>query len=318
MEQVLFDTEGTEYLCVEREKVIEYYKDVQLAIGEENGDTRIEMEGRKMAMRYFFGDKCLSDKESSVQDEPKFPIGSIVRITNNKNPHYGHKGKFGKVITYNAKFKRYAIAGIPGEKEEGDLEPYTEPEKGNKEEESGNNSEIPNQIKVMEEKELNLVELLKDCEGEEFYSHSYGNVILEDIVVSEQYPMVVRPMGYDNIRREAYYPNGKISKYGHTDLFPSRALYEKYPLDPYSAWMEWNPERTHKRWRAGRGEEYWRIIFDESFDNSITSSFDVRDCIDNANYDIGNYFKDEQTAQQAAEAVRECLAKFHESISQTK
>lgn len=83
-----------------------------------------------------FSDKCLPDKEPSAQVEPKFPIGSIVRITNKKNPYHGHKGKFGKVITYNAKFNRYAIEGIPSEWDEGDLEPYTE------------------EIETMEEKEL--------------------------------------------------------------------------------------------------------------------------------------------------------------------
>ncbi len=59
---------------------------------------------------------------------PKFDKGQKVRITNKKHPHYGHKGKIGEVFSYDPKYDRYMINGIPSEWESGDLEPYTEPE----------------------------------------------------------------------------------------------------------------------------------------------------------------------------------------------
>lgn len=104
------DTEPEEMLMVSRIEVQEAYK-------------AVVSDKRRSVLFELFGDKCLPDKEEA---EPKFPIGSIVRITNKKNPYHGHKGKFGKVITYDVKFNRYAIEGIPSEWEEGDLEPYTE------------------------------------------------------------------------------------------------------------------------------------------------------------------------------------------------
>lgn len=92
-------------------------------------------------------------------------------------------------------------------------------------------------------------------------------------------------------------------------LYPSRALYEKYPLDAYSAWMEWQSERTPKRWKAKSedNERYWTVgttCEPESYQETEVE-FDKK-C-----YDCGNYFRTEEEAQQAAEAVRECLAKFH-------
>lgn len=106
------DTEPEEILMVERKKVMEYYKAVLQSIDEEYGDTQIEMEGRKYAMRYFFGDKCLPDKTPeekakeivdtikddidnpiqmpenmlmpSIQVEPKFSIGQKVRAKGTK------------------------------------------------------------------------------------------------------------------------------------------------------------------------------------------------------------------------------------------
>ena len=147
------DTEPEEMLYVERKKVMEYYKDVQQSIGEENGDTRIEMEGRKYAMLYFFGDKCLPDKEGDTNvPKPKFKVGDIVvnslcrreKLTITEICSISEIGD-----------QQYRVSEYPYLWNECELEPYTE-EKGNKTEKQGNFSKIPNQNKeTMEEKELN-------------------------------------------------------------------------------------------------------------------------------------------------------------------
>ena len=91
-------------------------------------------------------------------------------------------------------------------------------------------------------------------------------------------------------------------------LFPSRVLYEKYPLDAYSAWMEWKEARKPKRWRAQEKGEYWCIVFD----GNAISTIEL-DCRGDHNlYNFGNYFRTKGEAIRAAEVVREALAKFHE------
>ena len=115
------DTEPEELIFAPKWRVEQYLKGLDVCI--DISDLE-QVKALRNALEILFGDKCLPDKE---EPNPTFPIGSIVRITNKKNPYHGHKGKFGKVITYDAKYNRYAIEGIPSEWEEGDLEPYTEP-----------------------------------------------------------------------------------------------------------------------------------------------------------------------------------------------
>ena len=91
--------------------------------------------------------------------------------------------------------------------------------------------------------------------------------------------------------------------------FPSKELYEKYPLDAYSAWMEWAGERKPKRWRAELGEKYWVV----DIELSSTWSKEQNDGYDKVRYNNGNYFRTEEEAKQAAEAVKETFEKFHEN-----
>ncbi|MDE6436633.1 MAG: hypothetical protein K2K69_03895 [Muribaculaceae bacterium] len=154
--------------------------------------------------------------------------------------------------------------------------------------------------------ELNLSEILTGCEGEEFYSLSLGTVKFEEIKedlsllfinVAADEPMYVTTEGY--------------GAFGEGDvclIYPSRALYEKYPLDAYSAWMEWKEERKPKRWRADEGGSYWH--FGSTGKAAIRSEY--RTTLDNSRYSIGNYFRTKEDAEQAVEVVREALTKFHE------
>lgn len=144
----------------------------------------------------------------------------------------------------------------------------------------------------MEKEKLNLCELLRNCEGEEFYSLIDGEVKLRQLT--------------DEImcRDEVMYLLS-CSLDGVILLYPSRELYEKYPLDAYSAWMEWKESRKPKRWHPKNGEGFWGIsttlqplyypISDEKFDWKS---------------DL-NHFETHELAKQAAEKVKECLIKFH-------
>lgn len=159
----------------------------------------------------------------------------------------------------------------------------------------------------MEGKELNLVELLKNCGKEKFYSLIVGDVIFEGIDShweQEVYKPIICTGG--NYNSDGTYTDP--SDNGVCCLYPSRALYEKYPLDAYSAWMEWRLERTPKRWRAEEGEQYYYIgsnlIIGTHIEHRYQEDYNLHVC--------GNYFKKFEEAQQAAEAVGECLTKFQE------
>ena len=90
--------------------------------------------------------------------------------------------------------------------------------------------------------ELHFCKLLKGHEGEIFYSPCFGEVKLEVIHTPEvsdtSYYILVRPKTI-TIGRELIHDDGSLNKSGVCMLYPSRSLYEKYPLDPYSAWKEW-------------------------------------------------------------------------------
>lgn len=63
-----------------------------------------------------------------------------------------------------------------------------------------------------------------------------------------------------------------------------------------------------KRWRAKQGEEYYYINF------QLEILFDKEDFaeIDEERYDVGNYFKTEQEAQEYAEYMKKCSLEWHE------
>lgn len=155
---------------------------------------------------------------------------------------------------------------------------------------------------VSAEKELNLLKLLKGCEGEKIYSLILGECTVEEL----EDGIVVR----DRTNHTTdFYIDGTLFCYEECCLlFPSRVLYEKYPLDAYTAWMEWKEARKPKRWRATKGEEFWQL--DEAFRPYRDIELNVT--IDNLHYESGNYFRTEKEALQAAEIVKEALQKFHE------
>ena len=111
------------------------------------------------------------------------------------------------------------------------LEPYTEPE--------------TKMTEDMETKELNLAELLKGHEGEEFFFSTMGTVIFHG--VSEQ-SIQFKP---NKTAKDTYLlsSTGKMRDNGVILAYPSRVLYEQYPLEPYTAWMKWKEEQQVRNLR---------------------------------------------------------------------
>ena len=206
------------------------------------------------------------------------------------------------------------------------LEPYTEENKETMEEIKDYPPYLDRPkhiVPTMEEKELNLAELLKGCEGEKFYHLLHGNVTLEKVLptdIIDEDGDIESPAGIYFIINLGY-TSTYIALSGHWDnkdkgiviFYPSRALYEKYPLDAYSAWMEWKGSRRPKRWRAKQYEKYWYL--DRRFIPKDVNA-DANSEFDSTNYENGNYFRTKEEAQQAAEVVKEALRKFYEQISE--
>ena len=77
--------------------------------------------------------------------------------------------------------------------------------------------------------------------------------------------------------------------------------------------LRWNAEekRVEKiRWRAKKGEAYYRI----DLIGNVFCETDRRTDVDNMFYDTLNHFRTEEQAREAAKRVKETLRKYHEEI----
>lgn len=161
--------------------------------------------------------------------QPKFILGDIVKIVNVTNPML--VGETGIIMELPTKEDSRYKVGLDDECTLLDakyLKLYTEAV-----------------IKVetsVEAKQLNLCELLKGYEGQSFYSPCYGDV---DLIEVQNDRIIISAVANDK-----KHTLGKRGKHyaGFAEcmcmLFPSRALYEQYPLDPYKAWSVWQEEQT--------------------------------------------------------------------------
>lgn len=163
------------------------------------------------------------------ESQPKFILGDIVKIVNVTNPML--VGETGIIMELPTKEDSRYKVGIEDEWTLLDakyLKLYTEAV-----------------IKVetsVEAKQLNLCELLKGYEGQSFYSPCYGDV---DLIEVQNDRIIISAVA--NNKEHTLGKRGKHHA-GFAEcmcmLFPSRALYEQYPLDPYTAWMKWQQEQT--------------------------------------------------------------------------
>ena len=294
------DTEPEEMLMVERNFIIDFYKRTKSRRWEYE-DARLirameKEDGKFLAIEYLFGDKCQPDKE---QPKPKFSLNEIVRVTSDDK--YGTVGRIIKVDEEDDGFF-YTLNGVKDWRfVEKNLEPYTEE---NKEIEEcpytdgrtcdtcmGKGCECEYKPKeTMEAKELNLCELLKGCEGEEFYSLMHGKVRFMTIG-ADGFVMFDLPESF------SVYDNGKYDLNAEVIIYPSRALYEKYPLDAYSAWMEWKESRM-----SNYEIKVSYQIIGNSQDDEV-GQFNTIRC------------NSLEEAKQVAKAVKETLDKFHKIAS---
>lgn len=162
-------------------------------------------------------------------DTPKFHVGQKVLVDGIECPDTPLK-----IISYegNKKYLVGNIVSIPALIEEDSITEYIEPKSDN-----------------IEEKELNLCEILKGHEEEEFYSPIYGNV---KISIEES---KIKMRGKYNYMHLSF--NG--CNYNHKDycdflpclIFPSYDLYLKYPLDTKKAWDEWQEGQKPKTPKKG-------------------------------------------------------------------
>lgn len=124
------------------------------------------------------------------------------------------------------------------------------------------------------EKEINLVDILKNCPiGTIFYSPIFGNVALTNVIIdnSTETPIIVTTI--DN-KIKKFYINGKYDKNGECMLFPSTGE------------RSWN-NFIIPRWRAVNGNPYYSMN-SEFCPIQIIEKY--RDS-DNRRYEIRNYFR---------------------------
>ncbi len=174
------------------------------------------------------------------------------------------------------------------------------------------------QSKIMN-KELNLCELLKDSVGDKFFCSVCGiEIELKKVFSSflsfyldkeDNCTLECEQRGWQRIGTLDEYGKYKEMTYPNSQciIYPSRALYEKYPLDARKAWSEWAESRKPKRWRAKDGEEYW-VLNPHGFPLKMTESFNDSNMLF---WEFGNYFCSKELCQQAAEEVRKYLDSFH-------
>ncbi len=207
----------------------------------------------KFKERYCEMTEPLTEKaeETSViqqKPQPKFKVGDKVKVI---EPNCWHSGQIGIVrkarTSYDQVMVTFGESRTANFYSEECLERYTEPE--------------TKPTENMEAKELNLCELLKGHEGETFYSPIVGDCTLKAIT-NYIYVAVNDHPGY------CFFLDGRREKSGAVVFFPSRALYEQYPLDPYTAWMKWK-------------EEQKKLGLDIKIETYFEGKFGWEDCDDN-------------------------------------
>ena len=180
--------------------------------------------------------------------------------------------------------------------------PDEDPETKSKEAKETQNLSLPDEQSTenkepMEEKELNLCELLKGCEGEEFFSISVGKVMFKAIYDYDDTHKIrtVRKDAVGNEHNVNFHSDGRRNNAGLQDLYPSEDLLRKYPLNAAMAWSEWEESRKQTQ----KCHIHVDIVIDKADESFEGIGMDFE-------------FESEEEAQQASEVVKEALVKFHE------
>lgn len=325
------DTEPEEMLMVERKRVIEIYNP------EYDGETLYELFGDKCLPekeepkpKFKAGDevwygvnKCTINKIEGNTAYIVYNNGASWENISQLRPYIEPNYKFGigdKVKFRNSKIKivrrrfaspydneaHYSVETLDGQSPinvvESDLEPYTEEKTM---EEVKDYPPYLDRPKTVVSNDLNLCELLKGCEREEFYLLDCGNAILDGVQTNNSRGDSITFLSLHSTNFDSgtiiINPNGKRTVHGSVILYPSRALYEKYPLDARAAWMEWKESRKPKYILQAE----IRLI---SLDGRDVEDWEQIEIIGVPDIDLS----------QAAEVVRDTLVKFHSKVAQSK
>lgn len=151
--------------------------------------------------------------------------------------------------------------------------------------------------------------LMSTPKGQIFYSPVYGETVIKEIrhdavvIVPKNEPVNTK------FELTSYYRK-KFGDGVRCVLYPSEELYGEYPLEPLKAWEKWYWEEkdSHKRWRADRYGKYWCL--DSAFD--VISAEETGDLFDDGCFRIGNYFRTEEGACEAANGIRTLIKSIHD------
>ena len=299
------DTEPEEMLMVPRAEVQEAYQERACASSAYNkwDEDCMRYESEMTLLQSLFGDKCLPDKEES---KPKFKVGDLALVKD------GYAK--GSVITIKAINIESPISyksditddGMAQWFLESMLEPYTEESRNLSQETANCDKSEDNQLKDnMEEKELNLCELLKGCEREKIFLPDEGECEIVS-VKEDKIELSQESNRYIILCDDSLW----IKHTGFAYAYPSKESFLANPLNAPKTWKEWKEARVNKRWHPKDGEKFWHL---NEFMNVVSSFYD-KDSFDDYTMvnETDNCFQSYELCQQAAEAVRECLTKFHE------
>ena len=242
-----------------------------------------------LALAEFKSKYCEDDKP-----QPKFKVGDRVKVANPSN-WAAYRNAIGKIIKI-YDFNTVAIEFPDGHSslfvrdELSILEPYTEPETKPTED--------------METEELNLVELLKGHEGETFFAPICGTDIelksvhntfivfyLDNdngstIECDDKGHQQIGTVDDDGKFSTITYPNGACM------VYPSRVLYEQYPLDAARAWYEWQEEQ----------KKHWL---------SLTAWIDDLECESDTAIDTDKiYFRTASDRDKCIEEIKQIIKKY--------
>ena len=177
-------------------------------------------------------------KSDEEKPQPKFKVGDKVRIIQDDSVNPDYVGIVDEIASIGYRIK---LKNTDSNWTENALEPYPEPEIKPTED-----METKDEAKEAKggTKELNLCELLREHEGEVFYSLIAGKCMLKEIIKDAGYPICIILNAC--AIREHLTKDGKrfnVSDAGCM-LYPSRELWQQYPLDPLKAWQKWREEQT--------------------------------------------------------------------------
>lgn len=153
-------------------------------------------------------------------------------------------------------------------------------------------------------------EFLYGHEGETFYTPMCGDVEFDSYDSESTLPIYLKNKDCSLSLQS----NGSYrGKSGMCMLFPSKEYYEKYPIDPYTAWSEWKKEEGEVLlpwWIPQLHESYYFIGTDGTYHHTINNN----DTNDKVCFACGNCFFFLKEAQEASEQVKQALVNVHRKI----